>query len=176
MKEYLANGTKDNLKILGFYQLIGGIIGLVLGIKMLIYTGEFTGLIFLLVLIIFGLYSYSVYVGLITIKLKEKWLLHSQINQIIQFFHISLLGYTYFYVSGIGLFLGFDMTHSFIFKFNFFIMSECSLAYNLNPEKIIIELNIISFLVLYLINRLENRIRTDKEIHQRLNDSDSLMI
>ncbi len=170
MKAYLANGTKDILKILGFYQLIGGIIGLVLGIKMLMHTGEFTGPVFLFVLLIFGLYSFSVYAGLITIKLTEKWLLHSQINQIIQFLYISLSGYTYFYVSGIGLFLGFDMTHSFIFKIHFFIISECNLAYNLNPEKIVIELNIISFLVLYFINRLENRIRTDKEIHQRLND------
>lgn len=167
MKDALSFETKDRIKILGYYQLIGGIVGLFLWIKMLINLDVITGLTFLFILIIGGLYSFSFYVGLITVKSKGKWLLYSQINQIIQIFNISLLGYSFRFISGLGLITGFDWTESLLFKFNFYI-SDCSLSYNYNSDKIIMGFNIIAIGILYYINKLELSIKTEKENYQNL--------
>jgi len=166
MREYLTYATKDRVKILGYYQLIGGIIGLVLWIKMLVNTGEFTGLIFLFVLIILGLFLYSIYVGFQTLRLKNNWILHSQINQLFQFLSLSLLGFTYHYFSGIGFFIGLDMTDSYILKYDLSLLSNCHLEYNLHPDQIIIKFNIFAFFVLYYIARLDKRIKTETEIRK----------
>lgn len=165
MRDTLFNQTKDKVRILGYYQLIGGILGIFLWIRMLVNLAELTGLDFLFVLMIVGLFSYSIYAGLMTIKFKGNWILHSQINQIIQIFNISLLGYSFYYISGLGLYFGFDLTQNFLFKFHFYI-SACNLAYNSSSDTIIVEFNIIAIAVLYLISKLELMIKSENDIRK----------
>lgn len=147
-----------NLKILSYYQIAGGIIGLCLTAWLITTTSNFHWLLLLIFLIIILLYAFSVYCGLILLKNYEGGLKYSKINQLLQVISFSFLGYTFQYASGVHFYIGIDMSESFIFRFNLGI-SSWQININQDASVIIINLNLIALFLIMFIDKTVGKIR-----------------
>ncbi|HKO80834.1 MAG TPA: hypothetical protein VJU78_10575, partial [Chitinophagaceae bacterium] len=111
---------KPKIKVLSIYQIVGGGIGLAITIWIMVnYLSAFNGMIFLLFLLALGLYSYSIYCGILLLKNYKSGLKHSLINQALQVLNFAIPGYSFLFVAGIYISIGVDLTESIIMKFNF---------------------------------------------------------
>ena len=149
--------NKDTkLKVLGYYQLIGGIAGLALTFYLITQTATITGLILILYLIALGLYSFSIYCGVQVLKNKKHSLHISLINQYLQLISFAMLGYGFKYVSGLLLSVGVDLTNSLDMNFNMGIMSSWEMNWNTNTDKIQLNLNLVALFFIIFIYKLKN--------------------
>jgi hypothetical protein len=155
--------NKDTkLKVLGYYQLIGGIAGLVTTFYLIAQTATITGLILILYLIALGLYSFSIYCGIQILKNRKHSLDVSLINQYLQLISFAILGYGFKYVSGLLLSVGVDLTNSFDMKFNVGIMSTWEMNWNTDADKIEFNLNLVALFFIIFIDKLKNSKSSDK--------------
>ena len=164
--------NKDTkLKVLGYYQLIGGIAGLAITFYLIAQTATITGLILILYLIALGLYSFSIYCGTQVLKNKKYSLDISLINQYLQLISFAILGYGFKYVSGLLLSVGVDLTNSFDMKFNMGIMSTLDMNWNTDANKIELNLNLVALFFIIFIDKLKSSPSMD---NAELNNGDKI--
>ena len=136
---------KLNVKIIGFYLIIVGFIGilfLLFLINLKNTTSILIGLFFLTLLII------QIIGGFGIINKKVNGLYFSLISQLIQIFNFNLFNFKYKYCSGIELTFHLEQ-----FAFNFKLLSEdFSLIFKSNSVDFI-TINLIPILMIYLINK-----------------------
>jgi hypothetical protein len=136
----------NKTKILAFYQIITGVLGLLF---LLLFNITSSSTIFV---IIIGLYSFSIYSGylLLTKKLK-KGLDMTLYNQLFQVFGFGISGFTFEYFSGIFLSLGLNFTNDTIINYNAgFSTWILNLGSN---DNLFININIIAIIIiLYTLN------------------------
>lgn len=152
----------DKLKYIGWYQLLGGVLGFGLTIWLIIKTDLMSGLTVLIMLLALGLYVYSVYCGTLLIKNKRNGIKLTIINQILQIFYVSLFGVTYQYYSGVHLSFGIDYTTDFLLKFDF-SLSGFDLSYDPKGENVIVMINIVPIILIGFLEKLKIK-NDDKEI------------
>ena len=107
MLPFLSKQSRIKLKVLAWYQIVGGITGLLLTIWLIAQTGQINGLILLVLLFATGLYSFSIYCG--RLLMTDKYLTGfklSLVNQAIQILQFAMLGYAFWYASGLMFTLG----------------------------------------------------------------------
>ena len=97
------------LSILAINQIIGGVIGMILTIYVMTTAVTFSLLLITILIVIFGLYSYSILCGVLILKSPLIGLKYSLINQYIQILSFSILGYGFKYLSGLYFLLEFDL-------------------------------------------------------------------
>jgi hypothetical protein len=163
MEKFISAESKSALLKLGLYQIAGGCLGLIIFIW-IIFTTPFTvdtALIILFTAILF--FGYSIFTGWQCVKITEKALTYSYINQAIQILGIEIFGYGFQYICGISLGITLNITNS--FKFNFAV-GFSAITMNLSGQSngIIIDINVIALIVFVLVDRLNNKIKTEKEI------------
>ena len=150
--------------IIGYYQICGGIIGLLLTLRVLIYEPALSGLAFLMYFVALGLYVFSVYAGNLMRKENIKGITLTRWNQFLQMvqFSISFLGFIY--VSSVYFNFGFDWTD--VFKLNFNIgISVWNFRYTENDTNhFSIFINIIPFLILYWLGNIDTIIEERKQL------------
>lgn len=154
--------TKIKLKVLGYYQIVGGVAGLAITIYLIAQTATITGLILLLYLIALGLYGFSIYCGTQVLKNKNHSLNISLINQYLQLISFVILGYGFKYVSGLLLSVGVDLANSFGMKFNMGIISTWEMNWNTDADKIEFNLNLVALFFIIFIDKLKNYRSIDK--------------
>lgn len=149
---------RSDVKLLGYYQIIGGIIGC--GTFLLLYFSNFSlintfgsSLMLLFVLP----FSFSIYAGYCCLKLRENSLFVSKINQVLQFMKFSIAGVTYQYAAGIHCYIGIDTTNEFLFIFNAGI-SSFSLNINSSTNTTFVAVNIVAWFLLYRIFNMEQQL------------------
>ncbi|MGN6617799.1 MAG: hypothetical protein ACTHJ5_11550 [Ilyomonas sp.] len=129
--------------------------GLGITIWLIAQTATITGLILLLYLFAFALYSYSIYCGTLLLKKKKDGLVHSSVNQYLQLVNFAVLGFGFKYVSGLLLSVGIDLTSSLNIKFNLGLMSSWEMNINSDTERIEVNLNLIALFVILFIDKLK---------------------
>jgi hypothetical protein len=146
------------IKYLGFYQLIGGIIGILNTIRFLPNFTQINGGIFLLLLAIFLLYSFSVYCGYLLIKKRNiEGLNLSMYNQLIQIIGFAVLGYAFHFTAGIYGGIKLNLTNDTIINFMFgHSMARIDIN-NLNGFTEI-SINFIAIILLNLIFNLKSEV------------------
>ena len=161
----LTNMTIDNrMKSIGYYQIIGGVVGLILTIYFLIKQAAISGFILFFILIGLFLFSYSIYCGNLLRKLDLKGLSYSIWNQALQVFPFGLLGIGFRYYSGVFFMFGFEWTDSFNPSLKYGI-SGWAMSYFANKmHEIIFYVNIVPIIILYLIFKTEKEIKERKEL------------
>lgn len=151
---------KNTLKIkyLGFYQLIGGIVGILNTIRFLPNFTQINGGIFLLLLAIFILYSFSIYCGYLLIKKQNSQGLNLSVyNQLIQIIGFGVLGYAFHFTAGIYGGIKLNLTNDTIASF-MFGHSMARIDIN-NPNGFTeISINFIAIILLNLIFNLKNKV------------------
>lgn len=160
----LSFDIEDRMRILGWYQIAGGVYGFYTLIVGLFREGPLTGAKFLLYILAFLLFSFSIYCGNLLRKANIKGLSLSNWNQALQILQIRVWAISFVYFAGIRAGLGFDWDETFSTDFSI-SLSGISLRYN--PEEtsqLSIWLNIVPILVLYWIGQIENDIVERKEL------------
>jgi len=151
MKLRIKN-TLLTLKIIGWVQIIGGITGLLLVCHSLLQTEIINGPTLLIFLIGLSLFIFSVYAGNILLSKinKKRGIVLTVINQILQLFQWSMLGYSFNYSSGIELMIGLK-AHSVNFNFGL-VLSTFSMSIN-SSSQFYFKINLIPILaIIVLVN------------------------
>jgi hypothetical protein len=152
--------TVLTLKIIAWWQIIGGILGMAVMAYIMLHTDTVTGPVLLLILIGVGLFGFSIFSGkkIITDIEKSSGIIYSIINQSIQLLQWSVLGYKLVYSSGLQVTIGIQKS-SLVFNFNA-LMSEFSIAIK-SDEDFFLRLNISALLLVFvLFNILEEKRKT----------------
>ena len=97
------------LSILAINQIIGGVIGIILTIYVMTTAVTFSLLLITILIVIFGLYSYSILCGVLILKNPLTGLKYSLINQYLQILYFSISGYGFKYLSGLYTSLELDL-------------------------------------------------------------------
>lgn len=141
---------KNKIKILAFYQILIGILGLLF---LLLINLKSSSTIFV---IIIGLYSFSIYSGyLLLTKNFKKGLDLSIYNQLIQVVGFGISGFTFEYFSGIFLSLGLNITNDTIINYN---AGFNTWILNLGSNStLFININLVALGLIFLIFKLKNK-------------------
>jgi hypothetical protein len=159
MLPFISKKSNIKLKILAWYQIIGGIAGLLITVWLLARTEQINGLILLIILFAFGLYIFSIYCG--RLLLTNKYLLGfklSLINQAMQLFQFGMLGYAFWYVSGLMFITGIKIHDGFTFIFNFGLMSTWQISIATNEREFMIAINLVAIYFVYYTQNLKSAI------------------
>lgn len=162
MSKKLSKAVNIRLKILCWYQIFGGVTGLLLAIWLLAHTNIINGLALILYITAFALYSFSLYTGKLLLgDHYEKGLKLSIVNQSLQIGGFLILGFGYLYIAGImlvgniGYYVG-DSGNGFNIGFNFgftskwrFDIASSDHSFSLSINFVAIYLTWFSYKLLY---------------------------
>jgi hypothetical protein len=148
----------SNLKYLGYYQLIGGIIGTFNTFRFIPNFDKMNGALLLFFLLIFTLFGYSIFCGYLLIKKQySKGLNLSIYNQFIQIISFGVMGYAFSFTSGIYAGIKLNLTNDTILTF-MFGYSEANIQINTSSDFTELSLNFVSIVLLNLIFNLKSKL------------------
>jgi hypothetical protein len=101
MKSEISKSIKLDFQILGYYQIVGGGIGILLSLWSLLKAEAISTLTILLTVIILIFFLYSVFCGLLCLEFKNTAPRHSLVNQGLQVVGLYLAGFTFSYTAGV---------------------------------------------------------------------------
>ncbi len=147
--------------IIGIYQILGGLLGLIISFKQGIILA-FNHFIYFVIIVLF--FSFGIYSGLLLLtKRIKKGLDLSKINQFLQVAQFKIIGNGIEYVAGIYFAIGFSDTPSLNFQYKFAAYkSSCFISLLTDDNEIKVMVNIIAIIILvYLSKRVYLRYSTD---------------
>jgi hypothetical protein len=151
------------LRLLGIYQIVGGLMGIILTLLMVDFYNISNFLLVVFALLLFG---YSIYCGILLIRKPKKGLRNSKANQILQTIHFSILGYGFKYVSGLFFSLGFDLTDGFLINI-YFGISNWLINANADDAAMNVHLNFVALFLIVLIDKWQRELKT-KEMKETI--------
>lgn len=157
---------KEILK-LGWYQLVGGSVGVIVALYLICFLREISALTIAVNVLTLLCFAYSILCGIYCLKQKPNALMFSLINQILQFIGFAVWGFAFYYVAGIYLSIGLDMSKSTKLIFNFGL-SKFDLSINSEPERVEISINLIALFFIIWIDKLVRKSKVENK-----NNSDS---
>jgi len=158
-------GTKADLVKLGIYQVAGGLIGIALLSRIIFYSNGFSEIIILFYLLIALFFSYSILCGWMCLKYNTKALTFSYVNQMLQLPSVYIAGFSYNYVAGFYLNIGFDFTQSLKLSFDAGI-STFNFYLNNGLNSILFNFNLVAFYLVYWILRLQKQAKLEDDIKE----------
>lgn len=162
MKNHTSPETQSSLTSLGAYQIFGGFIGICILIWVIFKNPQISiGQIALLLLVAAVFSGYSIFCGILCLKLEKTALKHSYINQFAQVVSFSAFGLVFQYVAGVYLNIGLELTDSLEFDFGAGI-SKFNLVINGNPEIKTVSFNLVAIGIIFWIDSIKKRIEKDK--------------
>lgn len=135
----------QKLKAIGWFQIIGGLVGIGFLTLQISQIVEMNGSLFLIVLVGLGLYSFSIYAGSLMIKRgnEKRAIILSIVNQSLQIFQFKMLGFGLTYSTLISLTIGYNPPEI-EFHFDAFTLFSGTI---LSGDEFFIFINIIPVLI-----------------------------
>ncbi|MGB5982509.1 MAG: hypothetical protein WBG46_10240 [Nonlabens sp.] len=161
MIKELRNKLKINtniLKVIGIFEIIGGITGVGLVVQLFIQGSASTVITHIILSFIFLIYSYSIYAGIMLFRKLEKGLLHSKILQYFQLVSLSLGSLTYYLTSGGYILIGYNITKNDLETVFGIFFSEFQINLGDVSNNDFIYINILALVILYLLDKVQTRI------------------
>ena len=165
MEVLFSKKIKSDLTKLGLYQIVGGVLGIIIIIWAIVKIPLLTDLSGLIYFIMVLFFAYSIFCGVLCIKTKKNSLLHSLINQMLQIFGIAIMGYALKYVAGFYLTIGLNLTDSIKFTFGTGF-SKFDFNINLEKERLELDFNLIAFASVYWIDKLIKKVKEEESVRQ----------
>ena len=160
--------TKKIIKFVAYYQIIGGIIGVLFAIKGLIQMADFSILTVVFILFAVTVFSFSILCGQRLLKGEiQRALKLSTVNQLSQFFSVSILGLSYRYTAGLYLGFGFDFTDGFLLVFNI-ELAQFIVLFKSTSTEAVLQINLIALILLYIIGKIKKDIQKGLELFNSL--------
>jgi hypothetical protein len=167
MPDLFSKSIAIKLRVLGWYQIIGGAIGVLLTLWLFVKMQTLSGLIILLFIIAFGLYGLSITAGKKLLGAQyQTGLKLSMINQFLQIVSFLFLGYGYMYVSGMALSGNISYNvggygSGFKLGFDLGIFSKWNIDINSDNRSFNVSVNFLAIYLLYFIYRLRQKINDE---------------
>lgn len=153
---------KNQVRALALYQIVGGILGIVLTLWVM-FRGEIvlTQQVLRISLFAAGLFVFSILCGRMLFRHPQRGLLLSLINQVLQVIYFAFGAYGFQYVAGLRIGLGFDMVGSWTFKFR---VALSSFQFDLGTAtgQKFIGINLVALFLIFWIERLQEQVRAAK--------------
>ena len=160
----LTFDIEDRMKSIGWYQMIGGIYGILSVFYILIRAGTLTGGDLFLVLFTISLFSFGVYCGNLLRKTDVRGLNLSTWNQALQVIQFGVLAITFEFNAGIGVLFGFDWGETFIPDVSISFSGFNFQYHTTDTSHLSFWINIVPILIIYWIDRIEKDIEAQKKI------------
>ncbi len=154
---------EERMKLLGYYQLIGGLIGLYVIIKWFANEPVLSGLKLLIYLLITSFFVLSIYCGNQLRKGDIKAIELSKWNQILQVIQFNISAVAFAYYSGINFSLGLVLTDKMTPDF-LISLSGFAFHYTPNESNFSVMINIVPLVVIYLLDGLQAKIDLRSEL------------
>lgn len=168
--------VKQKLKIVAYYQIAGGVFGLVMLLKLLASVGTITGIILLILLFVAGIYSFSIFCGRQILKGKIDLALQlSMLLQSIQIFSFAIMGYSFKIVAGFGILLGFNFIEGFHFGFKFHLV-DFQINLGTDDQEVALYVNLFATYIMYYISELREDIKEYRMMTAELDTSEDSRI
>jgi hypothetical protein len=114
MLPFLSKKSAIRLRILGWYQIIGGIYGVLMILWFATHLDRVYWQLYFIALLLVALYGFSIYSGYLLFRDKFIFGIKlSVINQCLQIFGLTFVRFTYIYVAGMELFVTVDTSNGF---------------------------------------------------------------
>ncbi|MEI8049655.1 MAG: hypothetical protein WCI92_19945 [Bacteroidota bacterium] len=142
---------------IGFYQIFGGILGLLYLISIAISL-EFDFQSFIILFAESLLVAFSILAGVSLLKRNKFGVLFSRINQLLQIIFIKTTLFTYYYYSGAAFLIGTSVKNSPILSFESLLSSKFELNWNSESALSVsyFYLNIMALIILYILSRMKS--------------------
>jgi len=165
MNKNISKSIARKINLLAYYQLAGGVVGMLMILWALTQIGSITGLVLAILIIVALLYSFSIFCGRKLLSGEiDLGLKLSKLIQVVQIFSFALLGYAFKFIAGFGVLIGFDFTDSFNFRFAF-NTSDFQINYNSDDEVVSLMVNILAIYLIQFISELQEDIKEYRLIH-----------
>jgi hypothetical protein len=152
---------EKQIKALAIYQIVGGIIGIILSIYFAGKVGLNVSLLKITILFL-SFYLFSTYCGFLLLqKNYSKGLNLSIINQVLQIISFSVLGFTFEYTSGIFLSFGLNLTTNTLLTYNAGL-TTFNFKWNSDPEAAAFSINIIALVLMNVLFNLKEKITKEQ--------------
>ncbi|MCM5530258.1 hypothetical protein [Parasegetibacter sp. NRK P23] len=159
---FLTDNLKNDITKLGGYQIFGGVLGFVMmGWKTILPVDWADGIFLFGLTLALCFFSFSIYCGFLCIKLKGNFLRLSLVNQLLQIVSFSVIGLSYKFFCGVYFTVGLDLTRSFSINFGLGL-SDLHIGLFMDQELAIVNFNLIAFAVVYWVDKLSQRVKTEK--------------
>jgi hypothetical protein len=150
--------TTLTMKIIGWFQIVGGVLGLAAVASLMLNTGEVSGGLLLIFLIGTSLFIFSIYAGrhLLITDNPAFGLIMSLINQSFQLFQWKILGWGMLYAAGTQFSVGVgtkvdEGSKGFLVNFNFkSLYSEFEFAI-MSGDDFRLRINLVALLILIVL-------------------------
>ena len=163
MLPFLSKKSKIKLQILAWYQIAGGIIGLMVTLWLLINTEGLSGPVLFIYLLVFALYGGSIYGGRLLITDKyARGLNLTIVNQLLQVISCSMLGYGFMYIAGAMLLAEIKVENGFKLAFNFGLFSKWNINIATNEKPFQLGVNFAAIYWAYFADKLKTTIKMEK--------------
>jgi len=162
----MKSDLKFKIKLLSYYQIFGGMVGLILVVYLIAQTGTITGLHLLIFSLATILYANSIYCGrAVLTDPVDKGLTLSKVNQALQTIYFSINGYGFKYISGGGILASIDYSEGLEFHMNL-TASAFLIDINNDHHIALLGFNILAIYLIYYIVGLEERLEEQKLLEQ----------
>lgn len=148
-----------SVKLLAYYEIIGGVLGLLVLSYFIFVTSsiQLPLLIALSIGAVFFLFSifsgYQLLYGNLTTALNL-----SLITQMLQLISFAVSGYALLLVSGLMISVGLDLTNDFEVS-SAFSLSQYDFSFNHEKELVIFRINLVALFSIYHIIKMKNKLR-----------------
>lgn len=157
--------VETEIKYLGYYQIIGGVIGIIVAVMAVVNSinaGFFTLMKFPIYIFLCLPFVFSMYVGFRCIDRKPNRLKLSKWNQVLQVISFAIGGYGFTYFAGIHFGVGLDLTDNFVFNYKLGL-SMFQFNINQNAHLSYVMVNLFALYLVYRIIRYEEFFDLEKE-------------
>jgi hypothetical protein len=161
MQNNFSKQTSTKFKVLGIYQIAGGIIGLILTSWLIGQRHAFSIIVIMLFAIAIALYCYSIYCGTLLVMQKVAGLTHSLVNQFLQLVSFSIAGYIFQYTSGIFVSVGIDLTNSLSYKLDFGT-SVWRLGFYTGADVFLINFNVTALYLIIFLDKFKKKVHYEQ--------------
>ncbi|POY37340.1 hypothetical protein C3K47_06125 [Solitalea longa] len=152
------------MRFIGYYQIVGGIIGIFGTLGLFIDEHALGGLHILFYALGFSLFSFSIYCGNLLRKTELKGLTLSFWNQAVQILQFCIFSIAFSYFSGARISFGFEWTESFGPDIIFSI-SSFSVKYTPHhTDEFYLYINIVPIIIISYLIKLEEDFEKRKQL------------
>ncbi|WP_114777385.1 hypothetical protein [Botryobacter ruber] len=150
---------KNQLLALSLYQIIGGLLGIALTVWVL-FSGEVIIDQSALRISLFAtaLFVFSIICGSLLLRNPLRGLRLSLLNQVLQVIYFSFGAYSFQYVAGLRIGLGFDLTGSWTFKFRL-ALSSFRFDFGTATGEKFLGINLLALFLIFWVEQLLERVR-----------------
>ena len=154
----------NRVKYLGYYQIFGGIIGMLLMTLNIYGKANSNGFFLFSMFLFYGLCSFSIYSGILLIQKKYlKGLNCSIFTQAVQIVSIIILGFIFNYSIGLYIRMTVELTNDTFVGFDFGFV-QWNLQVSADPDLLHINFNVVAIVLLSIIVKIKEQIK--KELHK----------